>query len=109
MDTSRGSGEQQQKGRPRRFSHRGCEVDYDDPGGTEAPAMTIDRLDVMIRREEAGGFSAPMLNIHATFSPPLRLGQGGYACGESRAVLAAWGFPGRALRRCVSRCKPACG
>ena len=109
MDTSRGSGEQQQKGRPRRFSHRGCEVDYDDPGGTGAPTMTIDGLDVMIRRREAGGFCAPMPNMRATFSPPVRLGEGGYARGESRAVLAAWGFPVRAMQRCVSRCKPACG
>jgi hypothetical protein len=30
--------------------------------------MTIDGLDVMIRREETGGFSAPMLNMHAIFS-----------------------------------------
>lgn len=68
MDMPHGGSEPRRESRPTRFSHGGFEVDYDDPGGREAPTMSIGGVDVMIRREETGGFSAPMLNMHATFS-----------------------------------------
>lgn len=67
MDMPNGMDEPGHESRPTRFSHRGLEVDYDDPGVHDSPTMTIGGVDVMIRREETGGFSAPMLNMHATF------------------------------------------
>jgi hypothetical protein len=67
MDMPNGMGDPGSESRPNRFSYGGFEVDYDDSGGHDAPMMTIGGVDVMIRREETGGFSAPMLNMHATF------------------------------------------
>jgi hypothetical protein len=68
MDMPHGNDEDRHEGSRRRFTHGGLDVEYDDPADTDTPTMTIGGVDVMIRREETGGFSAPMLNMHATFS-----------------------------------------
>jgi hypothetical protein len=53
---------------PRSMSYRGHDVIYHDPGEPAMPRVSIDGADLMIRREETGGYSAPMLNMFATYS-----------------------------------------
>jgi hypothetical protein len=55
------------KGSSTHNTQDGFDIEYADPGGTGMPTMKIGGVDVMVRREETGGYSAPMLNMHATF------------------------------------------
>ena len=57
-------------GRRRRLAYRGWRISLVDPGDDMEvmPALTIGTTDVMVRREETGGFSAPMLNMYAAFA-----------------------------------------
>jgi len=54
-------------GRPKRLTHRGHKVRLHDPGEPSMPLLSIDGMDIMVRREETGGYSAPMLNMFATY------------------------------------------
>lgn len=49
------------------LSYRGHNIIVDDPGQQAMPMLSIDNKDVMVRREETGGYSAPMLNMFATY------------------------------------------
>ena len=50
------------------FSYRGRQIMLLDPGEPDVPMLSVDGLDIMVRREETGGYSAPMLNMFATYS-----------------------------------------
>jgi hypothetical protein len=51
----------------RRFRYGGHEITIHDTDPESAPMVRVDGTDIMIRREEGGGFSAPMLNMHAVY------------------------------------------
>ncbi|MGH3717825.1 MAG: hypothetical protein ACRDRI_03105 [Pseudonocardiaceae bacterium] len=50
------------------MSYRGHNVTCHDPGEPDMPMVSVDGADIMIRREETGGYSAPMLNMFATYA-----------------------------------------
>ncbi len=56
-------------GRRRRLTYRGWKVSLVEPGDDMEvmPVLAIGTTDVMVRREETGGFSAPMLNMYAAY------------------------------------------
>ena len=64
MDMPEGHTAHESSSGRKRFTYQGRKVLLNDPGGDATPMMTIDGTDVMIRREEGGGYSAPMLNMH---------------------------------------------
>jgi hypothetical protein len=45
------------------FTYRDLEIAVHDPGPGADPMLTIGGRDVMVRREETGGYSAPMFNM----------------------------------------------
>jgi hypothetical protein len=53
---------------PKPFSYRGRQITLLDPGEPDMPMLSVDGLDIMVRREETGGYSAPMLNMFATYA-----------------------------------------
>ena len=53
--------------RPKRLTHRGHKIRLLDPGEPSMPMLSIDGHDIMVRREETGGYSAPMLNMFASY------------------------------------------
>lgn len=67
MDMPEDEANEKSHGDHKRFTYQGRTIVLHDPGGAEAPMMSIDGTDVMVLREETGGFSAPMLNMHAIF------------------------------------------
>ena len=48
---------------PKSFSYQGRQITLLDPGEPDMPMLSIDGLDIMVRREETGGYAAPMLNM----------------------------------------------
>jgi hypothetical protein len=56
--------------RPKKLSYGGHDVTVLDLGEPEMPMLSIDGKDIMVRREETGGYSAPMLNMFGS-SPTL--------------------------------------
>lgn len=51
------------------FTYRDLDVVVHDPGpGTEPPMLMIGGQEVMVRREETGGYSAPMHNMFASYT-----------------------------------------
>lgn len=64
-----GAGRGGKGGRRRRLTYRGWKISLVDPGGDMEvmPMLTIGPTEVMVRREETGGFSAPMLNMYAAY------------------------------------------
>jgi hypothetical protein len=52
---------------PKKFSYRGFEITVFDAGQPAMPQVSVDGTDIMVVREETGGFSAPMLNMFATY------------------------------------------
>jgi hypothetical protein len=69
MEEGRAPGRSGEGHRRRRLTYRGWKISLVDPGDDMEmmPALTIGATDVMVRREETGGFSAPMLNMYAAF------------------------------------------
>jgi hypothetical protein len=53
---------------PKTISYRGRTATLHDPGEPEMPMVSVDGTDVMVRREETGGYSAPMLNMFSTYT-----------------------------------------
>ncbi len=53
---------------PKSMSYRGHTVTFHDPGEPAMPMVSVDGTDIMVRREETGGYSAPMLNMFATYT-----------------------------------------
>ncbi len=51
----------------RRITYRGHKIALVDPDETEMPMVSVDGKEIMVRREETGGYSAPMLNMFATY------------------------------------------
>jgi hypothetical protein len=49
------------------FTHRGLSVKYTEATDAMGPMLSIEGVDVMVIREENGQFSAPMLNMFATY------------------------------------------
>jgi len=62
-DRSRQTGQ----AKPTRITYAALKVSYLDPGEPSMPTLKIDGTDVMVVREDTGGFSAPMLNMFATY------------------------------------------
>jgi hypothetical protein len=54
-------------GVPVSFTYRDLEIVAHDPGPQADPMLTIGGQDVMVRREETGGYSAPMHNMFASY------------------------------------------
>src|SRR5215469_5485257 len=69
MQEGTATGSSDKGGRRRRLTYRGWKISLVDPGDDMEvmPALTIGTSDVMVRREETGGFSAPMLNMYAAY------------------------------------------
>jgi hypothetical protein len=69
MGKGKATGRSGKSARRRRLTYRGWKISLVDPGeDLEAmPVLTIGTTDVMVRREETGQFSAPMLNMFATY------------------------------------------
>jgi hypothetical protein len=69
MDEGKGTGRAREGGRRRRLTYRGWKISLVEPGDDMEvmPMLTIGTTDVMVRREETGGFSAPMLNMYAAY------------------------------------------
>jgi hypothetical protein len=53
---------------PKSFSYRDRQIKLLDPGDPDTPMLSVDGVDIMVRREETGGYSAPMLNMFATYA-----------------------------------------
>jgi hypothetical protein len=49
------------------FSYKGHKVELLEAAHPHMPMLVIDGVKIMIQREETGGYSAPMLNMHATY------------------------------------------
>jgi hypothetical protein len=54
--------------RPKKLSYRAHKVTLLDPGEPAMPMLSVDGADIMVRREETGGYSAPMLNMFASYA-----------------------------------------
>jgi hypothetical protein len=67
MDKKKESPSKKPGKEPKSFSYRGRRITSLDPGEPDMPMLSVDGLDIMVRREETGGYSAPMLNMFATY------------------------------------------
>jgi hypothetical protein len=69
MEENKGTGRAKGRGRRRRLTYRGWKISLVEPGDDleMMPTLSIGTTDVMVRREETGGFSAPMLNMYAAY------------------------------------------
>lgn len=76
MDMPEHAPAEESGGGRKRFTYQGRKVVIHDPGGGEMPMLSIDGTDVMVLREEIGGFSAPMLNMHAIYPTLDELARG---------------------------------
>ncbi len=68
MDSQRGKSSAESNIRPKKLTYRGHKVSVLDPGEPAMPMVSIDTTKIMVRREETGGYSAPMLNMFGTYS-----------------------------------------
>jgi hypothetical protein len=67
MDRRRGKSSAESKMRPNKLTYRGHKVSWLDPGEPAMPMLSIGATKIMVRREETGGYSAPMLNMFGTY------------------------------------------
>ena len=68
MDNEEGLPSKKPGSEPKSFSYRGRQITLLDPDEPDMPMLSVDGLDIMVRREDTGGYSAPMLNMHATYA-----------------------------------------
>jgi hypothetical protein len=53
--------------RPERLTYRGHKIELLERPEPDMPTLSIDGAEVMVWREETGGYSAPMLNMFAIY------------------------------------------
>lgn len=55
------------RGTPQHLSYKGHKIEFMEGAQRQMPMLAVDGVEIMVQREETGGYSAPMLNMFATY------------------------------------------
>ena len=69
MNPEKRGGGRRKRQAMKKLNHLGLDIELVEPADDPAvdPMLSIDGTEVMVRREEIGGYSAPMLNMHGVY------------------------------------------